>query len=866
MDFHLRSDDRLYQGYLEPFHEIRSTTIDLPPGLIGNPTAYDTCEDAELNRTDPVQGVSGVCDPASQVGVVHLHIQAYDPGEGSGSHLVESESILALYNMKRGPDQPGRLAFSFQGFVSGIIQLGVRSDGDYGVRATVSRLESSTEILGADVTLWGNPADSSHDGLRGECLPPLSAAPTGNECPFPAGRKHGPFMTNPTRCGVPVAGQFSADFYDTAEVLGLSSAPQEFGGCAALPFAPTLAATPGSARASEPAGFEVDLRLPQATAADAPATSALRDAVVTLPPGVAISPPSADGLAACTDAQFGLHELGAESCPEASKIGTAEVVTPLLEAPLPGSLYLGSQLSDDPQSGRMYRLFLVVAGAGVRIKLEGSVKADPVTGQLTATFDENPQLPFEELRVVLNSGPRSPLQTPTACGTYTTTAALTPWSGTAPVESTSSFTIGENCGVGSQFTPSLSAGVADPQAGGSSTFSLELNRPDGQQNVSTLAVTLPEGQLAKLAGVPLCGEAEASTGNCPGGSQVGTTTIAAGSGSDPLYVPQPGRPPSAVYLAGPYRGAPYSLVVKVPAQAGPFDLGTVTVRTALRVDPTTTQVTAVTDPLPQILKGIPVSYRRIDVTIDRPGFIQNPTDCAPTAITSTITSAAGAVAHPSSPYGTVGCAGLGFGPKLALSLSGGTTRAKNPALRAVLTAGAGQANLGRVQVILPRGLFIDNRHISNPCTRVQFDAGAGNGAECPAKSILGTATAYTPLLDQPLTGPVYFRSNGGERKLPDLVASLGGQIHVNLVGFIDSVHRRGTQISRTRTTFADVPDAAISRFVFNLRGGKRGLLQNSINLCDSVNRAIVRMEAQSGKVRDLNPVVRPHCGTGAKRR
>ena len=389
-----------------------------------------------------------------------------------------------------------------------------------------------------------------------------------------------------------------------------------------------------------------------------------------------------------------------------------------------------------------------------------------------------------------------------------------------------------------------------------------MTRPEAaQQNLSRIEATLPQGLLAKLAGVPLCGEAEATTGFCPPASQVGTTTVGAGAGAQPVFVPQPGRPPTAAYLAGPYKGAAYSLVVKVPAQAGPFDLGTVAVRNGLYVDPDTTQVTAKSDPLPQILQGVPISYRDVRVDIDRPNFIVNPTSCEPMATTSRLFSAAGTVATPSDRFQASGCRQLGFGPKLTLSLTGQMKRSGNPALKAVLTQPSGQANIDAVSVKLPTSQFIDNEHINNPCTRAEFAANA-----CPPGSILGTATAYSPLLDQPLTGNVYFRANGGVRELPDIVAALRGQISVDLVGFIDSVKVKGTEKSRVRNRFTLVPDAPVTKFEMKLKGGKVGLLENSQNLCSRKQRVTIQMDGQNGRVHDTVPVLRTSCGSKAKQR
>ncbi|HYJ21960.1 MAG TPA: hypothetical protein VEW07_08065, partial [Solirubrobacterales bacterium] len=538
----------------------------------------------------------------------------------------------------------------------------------------------------------------------------------------------------------------------------------------------------------------------------------------------------------------------------ASKIGTVEIDTPLLEAPLEGSLYQGTQQSNDPQSGKMYRLFLVAAGSGVRIKLEGGLKVDPATGQMTASFDDNPQLPFERLDLRLLGGSRAPLVTPVACGTYVTTAKLTSWAN--PDEATTlrpSFTINQGCGKSSQFTPQLDAGSANPAAGDYSPFTLRVTRENGQQNVSRIEADLPEGVLAKLAGVALCGEAQAVTGACPAASQVGTTTVGAGAGTTPLYVPQPGKSPTAVYLAGPYKGGPYSLVVKVPAQAGPFDLGTVAVRNALYLDPTTAQVSVKSDPLPQILGGVPISYRDIRVIVNRDDFTLNPTSCDPMSVDGTIVSAQGTVARPSSGFQAVNCERLGFKPKLRLKVKGATKRGAYPALRAELRARKGEANIDRVSVALPHSEFLAQEHIKTICTRVQFATDA-----CPADSIYGHARAFTPLLDEPLEGPVYLRSSSNP--LPDLVAALDGPIDIDLAGRIDSVN------GGIRTTFDRVPDAPVSRFVLAMKGGKKGLLVNSRSLCVATNRAKILVDGQNGKTADQSPVLSSSCGKKAKKK
>ena len=357
--------------------------------------------------------------------------------------------------------------------------------------------------------------------------------------------------------------------------------------------------------------------------------------------------------------------------------------------------------------------------------------------------------------------------------------------------------------------------------------------------------------------MPLCPDAQAATGECPEGSRVGKLTAATGVGGAPLWIPQPGKAPTAVYLAGPYKGAPYSIVSKVPAQAGPFDLGIVVNRAGIYVDPDSATATITTDPLPQILEGVPVAYRTIHAEVDRPEFTLNPTGCKAKQITATVTATTGAVATPTAGYQATNCARLPYTPQLKLTLKGPTRRSGHPALGAVLTQKPNQANNAKISVQLPVSQFIDQDHINNPCTRVQFNAEA-----CPPLSILGNATARTPLLSEPLKGKIYFRSNGGDRELPDIVADLrGGGLRIIQVGFVDSVPVKGTELARLRTRFQNVPDAPVSKITFDLFGGKkRGLLENSRNLCKSDTRAKVSFTAQNGIVRNSNTKIATGCG------
>jgi hypothetical protein len=627
------------------------------------------------------------------------------------------------------------------------------------------------------------------------------------------------------------------------------------GGCERLGFNPSAEVRPTTPANRSASGLDVSIKVPQNESPEGLATADVRKTVVTLPEGFAINPAAAVGQDACSEAQIGIGSNDPPTCPAASKIGSVKIKTPLLEEELEGDVFLARQ-KENP-FGTLIALYLAVKGPGFYLKLPGKVELDQSSGRVVTTFDNTPQLPFEELNLALTGNVSAPLTTPSTCGTYQAQVEMTSWASSKVVTLQSPMKVAEGCSGGG-FSPGFKAGTKDPSGGSFSPFTLQVTRNDAESNLSSIKATLPPGVLAKLAGVPLCGDAQAASGDCPAASQVGSTTVGAGFGPTPVFVPEAGKAPTAVYLAGPYKGAPYSLVVKVPAQAGPFDLGTVLVRNALRVDPTTTQVTAESDQLPQILEGIPVSYRDVRVEINRNEFTVNPTNCSQFQVAATLSSAAGQTASPTAPFAAASCERLGFKPTLALQMKGQTKRAGNPALTATLKAPAGQANIADTTVILPKTVFIDQRHVSNPCTMVQFNANA-----CPAKSVLGRAVATSPLLDKLLEGPVYFRSNGGARKLPDIVADLNGQIHVVLVGFIDS-KKVGKETSLVRTRFASVPDAPVSQFVLSLKGGKRSLIQNSANLCKARPKAEVKMTGQNGKTNDFEQRIAVKCPKAKK--
>ncbi len=626
-----------------------------------------------------------------------------------------------------------------------------------------------------------------------------------------------------------------------------------------MPFKPTIAVNPQGGAVDSPEATTVNVGIPF-DPAEPIANSYLKTAKVTLPEGMGINPASANGLVACTDEQFGYHTNNAIECPDASKIGTVEVQTPSLPADsLTGTVYVGQPLSNDPTTGEQFRIFIHVTSVryGVNVRLVGKVFPNLETGQLTAVVDENPQATFSSFKLRFNGGPKGTLTTPGTCGPHTTTTEMTPWSGT-PDENTptGSFTLTSIPGGGScpntlaerPFAPAFQVKSDNTQAGSYSPFRVQIARTDGQQELKAVNVTLPKGLTGKLAGIPYCSEADiaaaaASSGaaqlasySCPADSMIGTTTTAAGSGSGPLEIA------GKAFLAGPYKGAPLSMVSITPGVAGPYDIGTVVVRVALNVNPETAQVNAVSDLIPDVFGGVKLDIRSIDVNVDRSMFMLNPTNCAAQAASGTINGGGADPSNPaafssyavSAPYAATGCDSLGFKPKLHTRLSGPTKRAKNPRIRAILEARSGDANLSRTALTLPHSLFLDQSHIQTVCTRPQLAS-----QTCPTAAIYGHAEAITPLLAEKLKGPVYLVSSS--HNLPDLVADLRGQVNIQLHGVIGSKH------GGLKTVFNPLPDVPVKKFILNMEGGKKSLLVNSTNTCQGKQTAVLNIKGQNGK-------------------
>jgi len=916
VDFNSATHPNPEIGEREPIQPARSALVDLPPGFVGNPGGVEQCRVSDLAVTEGSTPTS-LCSAGSQVGsvVVHLKSQFFPSFAGP----------LPLFNLVPPPGAAAHFGFNVLGSVI-TLQASVRRGGDYGLVVGSRGISQGLTVIGSDITFWGVPGDPSHTPER--ACPGQPAPIAGPTC---ATGSTTSFLRMPTSCtglGMPWAihadswfnpGSFDATRYPNLSdpawrsssivshaAPGYPHSPVDndpslrwgpelpVTGCDEVPVKGKLTAQPTAIDTETPSGLDVHVEVPNPNlqSPGGITTSDVKEVKVAFPEGMTVNPSQAEGLGACSPAQYDSTELSFhptdKGCPSDSKIGTVEVKTPLLEETIPGDVYIATPYENP--FGSLLALYTVLEEPqrGILIKLPGKVATDPETGQIAATFSDLPQLPFSSFDLRFKEGSRAPLVTPAACGTYETVAEFTGHSDPdgPPLLSKSSFEIargigGAPCPTGGKppFKPGLIAGTRNNNAGSYSPFDLRLFRTDAEQQFTNFSIKLPPGLSGKLAGIPYCpetaiaaaqsparsGATELASPACPAASEVGRTLVGAGVGPVQAYVP------GKVYLAGPYNGSALSMVSVTAAKVGPFDLGTVVVRLALRVNPKTAEVfvdPTGSDPLPHIIDGIPTKLRDIRVYVERPDFTLNPTDCTPTSVASTVLGSGLDFASPADDepvtvttrFQAANCAALDFAPKLKIALRGGTKRSQFPALRAELKARPGDANIGRTRVQMPKALFLAQSHLGTSCTRVQFAAAGGAGRGCPANSVYGYARAWTPLLDQPLEGPVYLRSNGGERKLPDLVASLRGVIDIELEGYVDSGKGGGI-----RTTFAAVPDAPVSKFVLRMKGGEKSLLENSVNLCARDQRAKVEMDGQNGKAHDLRPVLKTRCGKGKRR-
>jgi hypothetical protein len=845
----------------EPIEDrtIKTLRTDLPVGLTVNPEATPRCPLAAF-EFEAGGFVLPKCDPSTIVGrnetTLVTNIDEFEIAPGlkvpKGFVVPPSEASgtrVPLYNLEPEFGEPAKLGFVIAGKRKIFLETEVAWESDYHESFTIKLPAPSAPFstLRSRLVSKGRSGNGTYITNPTTCFDPDTPEHENTYTTFFRAESHG--EPNPT--------------FPTGSFMVGSELPEGIiqEGCDTVPFEPAIGVDAGTAEVDSPAAPKVVVTLPFKPDPTGREQSHLRNAEIVMPAGMGLNPSAANGLESCTDAQFGKGvRVEDNSCPAASRIGAAEVDSPPLHDPLKGNVYIGEQLSRDPTSGQEFRVFVEAQSKeeGISARLIGNIFADPKTGNLKAVFFENPQVPFETVTLTLE---RQVLSSPPVCGEHPTTTALEPWArpGTAATPS-SSFALSSIPGGGPcpttmaerPFAPGYTAKSAKAKGGAYSPFRVRISRPDGQQELKGVNVTLPNGLTGKLKGVPYCSEAaiaaaeaaaiggagERASSSCPAKSQIGTATTRAGTGPNPLEIS------GKAFLAGPYKGAPLSLVVITPAVAGPFDLGTVVVRVALHVKPRTAQVKALSDVIPDVFGGVKLDLRSIDVNVNRKRFMRNPTGCGKKKVVSFFRGGGADPTDPAAfsgfkattPYRATGCKRLPFKPHLSTRLLGGpdtTTRGKHPKLRAVLEARGGDANIKRSAVALPHALFLDQGHIRTVCTKPQLAA-----QECPKAAIYGHARASTPLLAKPLKGPVYMVSSNNE--LPDLVADLRGQVNIRLYGVISSI-RGGIK------TVFNSPDVPVKKFVLLMKGGERGLLINSTNLCKDPLFSFMNMKAQNGK-------------------
>jgi hypothetical protein len=841
---------------VQPTQNVRNVDVELPAGLIGDPSAAPACTLEEFSAFPPS------CIENSQIGTATIFSRG-------------AELTTPIFNMVVPGDAPALFGFTVivdpVTMTASVRPAEAEGDEGFGLDIHLANISQGVPITGTNLTFWGNPSDARHDEERGRCMSinherqeeeEREGIPIPRElCPYTATPR--PFMTLPTSCvGHPLVTHIHAQSWQGGEDSAQfathgpagESEPLQVTGCDQVPFAGSVETTVNTPVADSPSGLTVDLKIPQNSEAKGLATAHLKKTVVTLPSGISINPSTANGLVGCSEADFAQFSEAPTTCPQNSTIGTVQITTPLLGQPIKGSIFLAKQAENPFHS--LIAIFLVGETQGVRVKLPGEVALDPTSGRLVTTFDKTPQVPFSDFKLNFFGGPSAVLATPATCGSQASSAVLTPWSANGDVTGASSVTVssganGQPCAAtpgARPFALGFEGGSLSNIAAAYSPFSFKVTRPDGAQELSRIDGIAPLGVLPTLRNVALCDDAHAASGTCSEGSRVGSVTAGVGAGTQPFFV-RTGR----AYLTGPYKGAPYGLDFVLPAVAGPLDLGTVNVRAAAFVDPETAQLTIKSDQFPTILDGIPLRIRSVEVNFDRKGFVRNPTSCDPTQVGALVTSTEGATTNLADRYQTANCQALKFSPKLTPKLLGGRKalqRRSHPGLQVTLTQPKGQANLSSVQLQMPKSILLEQAHIRTVCTRVQFAANA-----CPKASIYGHATAFTPLLGAPLTGPVYLRSSNN--KLPDLVADLRGQIQIVLDGRIDSPKGKGI-----RTTFTGIPDAPVTKFVLTMKGGAKSLLANSVDLCASkaASTATVKTVGHNGATHKTAPSLATSCG------
>lgn len=882
----------------DPTRNPKDMIIDLPPGLTANPLAVPLCPHAQV--------MSGSCPSDSQVGVYEFH------------DFGNKAQLGPIFDVVPEAGQSAELGFSAP-FVGTLPMMGrlVRTPSGYGLRIVADGLPA-LGILSVETSLWGVPAAASHDPERG-----LNCGAITLTQPWICqgggltdGAPQTPFLTMPTNCSAgPLVGfVWSESWEEPGRILQAQSTLPGVTNCNQISFAPELEVRPDTDLPDAPVGITVTIGVEQPESSITIAAPQLRDASITLPEGVSVGAGVADGLQACKatgpegiDMPTGLNANGEQlkpgevgegeepspsgearlapgHCPPASTVGTAEALSPLLPMPLKGDVYLALPgcggagqagcTEQDTVDGNLYRLYVELGGheldpSGVNIKVEGRVEANPATGQLTVKLFNNPELPLSQLSLTLNGGPRALLDNPATCGPASTTSDLEPWStsgATPPPESQvvpgtadaapSSFYEVTGCPTTPMFTPRILAGSTIPQAGEFTPFTFTVTRSDGEQFLSVLQLTTPPGLSAMLSNVPVCEEVAASTGQCPRASRIGSTIVSAGAGSHPLELP------GAIYLTSGYHGAPFGLSIVTNAVAGPLNLGQIVIRSRVDLNPETAALTITSDPLPQIVFGVPLRIQRVTLNIDRPNFIFNPTNCETQQITATIVSSQGSSAHAASRFAIGGCRNLRFAATIKASTNAHTTFATGASFDMKLSIAnaerGSQANLAAIKMTLPQQLPSRLTTLQQACPQTTFTA---DPAACPAGAIIGIARARTPVLPVEMEGPVYFVSRGRNAFPSPVLVLEGDGVRLNLLGTTTIDSKEITHVA-----FKTVPDMPIEAFELYLPQGRHSLLGAYTNLCAQRKAATISQGSanRSWPSHSASSLVHTHKSAAAK--
>jgi hypothetical protein len=828
----------------------RNLGFELPPGLLGDPQAVPPCPDIDFSTIG--NNDVNACPADTAIGVAQVTLNL--PIDVNG---VFTETV-PVFNLVPAPGEPARFGLE-DDKVPIILDTAVRTDGDYGVNVSVRNITQAAQLLDSVVTLWGEPGSPSHDGSRGwPCLRDTEV--DGETCSSSTEPTSTPFLTLPTSCLGRLATQAQAQAWSGAQSEAsyvfenaLAEPLTSLADCNEVPFDPAIGVQPveeheGQAAGANvqstnsPAGLDVNVSLPAEEHGSG--DSAVRSTTVRLPEGLQLSPSAANGVEACSEAQIGYEGPGGSedpflpdtsgvseplrfspgpaACPEASKVGLVSIKSPDLSHELEGAVYLAEQNSNP--FGSLFALYLVAEdpALGIRVKLAGQVSLNEETGQITSTFSETPQVPFETLHLRFFEGARASLSTPPLCGSYSTLASFTPWSSSAPLTREAAFQItsaaeGEPCADPQAFSPVMKAGSSSPQAGAFTSFSLTLADPDADQRLRGLSVHLPVGIAAILASVTPCPEPQAGEADCGPESLIGQSLASAG------YGPEPYELPGRVYLTGPYEGAPFGIEDVTPAVAGPFDLGSVTVRSKIEVHPHTAAVTITTDPIPLLVKGVPAQIKQLQVTVDRPDFQFNPTSCGPLQVTATVTGDRGATSTSTYPYDTHNCTSLPFDPGVSATTAGKTSKADGASLGLTFRSKGGEAHVAKTILTIPATLPARLTTIQKACVAATFEA---NPAACPEGSVIGTATVHTPVLKNPVVGPIYLVSHGNAA-WPDAELVLQGEgITVILDG--QTAIKKGV----TTSSFLSVPDVPFTTVEASLPEGPHSALTTDLPLKD----------------------------------